>query len=485
MIRKLEDIVKNCKVLKISGDEDKLKGKVLFDSRKVEEGDLFIAVKGTIEDGHEYISSAIERGAAFIVCEEIPHPVKKGVTFIKVEDSSRALGMIAANFYKNPSDDLKVIGITGTNGKTTIASLLYEITMSLGYITGLFSTIKVKFNDIELPATHTTPDPVRLQSVFQEMLDKGVEYVFMEVSSHAIHQNRISGIKFSGGIFTNLSHDHLDYHGTFRDYLETKKRFFDELPSDAFALVNLDDRNGKVMVQNTQAKINTYSLRTMADFRAKVVESHFEGNLLSVNGEELWTRLPGLFNAYNCLAVYGTGILLGFNREELLMSISEQKSVEGRFEIIRSERGVTGIVDYAHTPDALANVLQTINEIRKRRRRLLTIIGAGGDRDRAKRPMMAKIAAEKSDRVILTSDNPRNEDPETIITDMKQGLDPVLIKKIISITGRDEAIKAACSFAEENDIILLAGKGHETYQEIKGQRHHFDDREKLRQYLKT
>ncbi len=485
MLRKLEDILRKCNVLEISGKADRLEGKVVFDSRKVEIGDLFVAVKGTVTDGHDYISSALEQGANFIVCEELPEPVSEEVTYVKVVNSAAALGIIASNFYGNPSKDLKVVGVTGTNGKTTIASLLYEITMSLGYMAGLFSTIKVRFNDKELPATHTTPDPVRLQSVFRQMLDDGVEYVFMEVSSHAIHQERISGIQFSGGIFTNLSHDHLDYHGTFKNYLEVKKKFFDELPEDAFALVNIDDRNGKVMVQNTKAKTSTYSLRTMADYRAKVVESHLEGNLLSVNGNELWTRLPGLFNAYNCLAVYGAGILLGFKKEELLMTISEQRSVEGRFEIIRSESGVTGIVDYAHTPDALANVLQTINEIRNGKRRLITIVGAGGDRDRTKRPLMARIAAEKSDRVILTSDNPRNEDPEKIIGDMKDGLDPVLMKKIISITSREEAIKTACSFAEEDDIILVAGKGHETYQEIKGKRHHFDDREKLRQYLKT
>ncbi|MFW5644707.1 MAG: UDP-N-acetylmuramoyl-L-alanyl-D-glutamate--2,6-diaminopimelate ligase [Bacteroidota bacterium] len=485
MLRKLEEILTNCKVLKISGNRDQLNGKIVFDSRRVEKGDLFVAIKGTIADGHDFVSSAIEKGADFIVCERLPDFVLEEVTYIVVDDSARTLGIMAANFYGNPSENLKVVGVTGTNGKTTVASLLYEMTLSLGYSAGLFSTLKVRFNDKELPASHTTPDPVRLHSVFREMLNRGVEYVFMEVSSHAIHQERISGIRFRGGVFTNLSHDHLDYHGTFKNYLETKKKFFDDLPATAFALVNLDDKNGKVMIQNTRADIHTYSFRTLANFRAKLIESHFEGNLLSVNGNEMWTRLPGLFNAYNCLAVYGTGVLLGFKQEEVLLSISEQKSVEGRFEIIRSERGTTGIVDYAHTPDALANVLQTINGIRNGKKRLITIIGAGGDRDRAKRPLMARIAAEKSDKVILTSDNPRNEDPEKIIEDMKEGLDPILMRKIISITSREEAIKTACSFAGTEDIILLAGKGHETYQEIKGKRHHFDDREKLKLYINT
>ncbi len=481
----LDNIIRSCKVLKISGEGEILQGKITFDSRKVEKGDLFVAVRGTLTDGHEYIRYAIDKGAEFIVCEEFSEEISEKITIIKVEDSSKALGIIASNFYGNPSGKMKVIGVTGTNGKTTIASLLYEVSTTLGYMAGLFSTIKVRFGSMVLPASHTTPDPVRLHSVFREMLDQGIEYVFMEVSSHAIDQNRIAGTVFSGGIFTNLTHDHLDYHGNFNNYLHAKKKFFDELPSTAFALVNYDDRNGKVMIQNTRARVFSYSLRSLADFRAKVIESHFEGTLLLVNGEELWTQLPGRFNAYNCLALYGAGFLLGFRKEELLLSISKQRSVEGRFEIINSEKGITGIVDYAHTPDALENVLKTINEIREGKGQLITIAGAGGNRDRSKRPVMAKIAASLSDRLILTSDNPRNEDPADIIADMMQDLDPVLKKKVISITIREEAIKTACSFACEGDIILLAGKGHETYQEIKGMRHHFDDRKKLREFLNT
>jgi UDP-N-acetylmuramoyl-L-alanyl-D-glutamate--2,6-diaminopimelate ligase len=449
----------------------------------VEKADLFVAVKGTISDGHEHIPSAIESGADFVVCEEIPEKDTEGVTIIQVKNSAKALGIISSNYYDNPSSELKVIGITGTNGKTTIASLLYEVSLSLGYMAGLFSTISVKFGDKQLASTHTTPDPVRLQSVFKEMLKSGVEYVFMEVSSHAIDQHRIAGIHFTGGVFTNITHDHLDYHGSFDNYLRAKKKFFDDLPSSAFALVNFDDKNGRVMIQNTSAKVSGFGLRSASEFRARVVESHLEGNLLSINGEEVWTRLPGRFNAYNCLALYGVGNLLGFNQDELLMAISEQHSVEGRFEIIQSDRGVTGIVDYAHTPDALENVIKTINEIRGGKRKLLTIIGAGGNRDKTKRPLMARIAAEGSDRVILTSDNPRNEDPAAIIEDMKTGLEKDLLKKVISITLREEAIRTACSFAGENDIILLAGKGHETYQEIMGTRYHFDDREKLREFI--
>ncbi|MGC9341410.1 MAG: UDP-N-acetylmuramoyl-L-alanyl-D-glutamate--2,6-diaminopimelate ligase [Bacteroidales bacterium] len=479
----LENILRSSGVLKISGRGKHLEGKVVFDSRKVEKGDLFVAVRGTATDGHSFIDTAIEKGASYIVCEEFPENLGPNITYIKVQNSARALGILASNYYGNPAKSLKVIGVTGTNGKTTIASLLYEVTLSLGYMAGLLSTIRVAFNQEIRPATHTTPDPVQLQSTLQDMLESGVEYVFMEVSSHAIHQERIAGIEFTGGIFTNLSHDHLDYHGDFRNYVNAKKKFFDELSPKAFALVNYDDKNGKVMIQNTRAKKYGYSLTGIADYRAKIIESHLEGNLLSVNGKELWTRLPGRFNVYNCLAIFGAGDLMGFQVDELLMALSEQRPVEGRFEIIISEKGVTAVVDYAHTPDALQNVLETIMQLRHDKKNLITITGAGGDRDRTKRPLMAKIAAEYSDKVILTSDNPRTEKPEAIIEDMKKGLDPVLERKIITIVSRDEAIRTACSFAGPEDIILVAGKGHETYQEIMGEKHHFDDREKLREYL--
>ena len=378
---------------------------------------------------------------------------------------------------------MKLVGVTGTNGKTTVATLLYKIANGLGFKAGLISTVTVRFNGHSRAATHTTPDPVQLQSVMREMADAGCEFVFMEVSSHAIHQKRIDGIHFRGGIFTNLTHDHLDYHVTFRDYLEAKKAFFDHLPSSAFALVNTDDRNGKVMVQNSRATVYTYAIRSMSDFHGKILESHFEGNLLEVNKHEFWTRLPGLFNAYNILAVYGAGIQLGFDELELMEQISLCTAVDGRFEIIRKDGGPTAIVDYAHTPDALENVLNTIRGIRKKNEQIITIVGAGGNRDKTKRPEMARIAAELSDRVILTSDNPRNEDPADIINDMKAGLSADLAKKVVIISDRDEAIRATCAFAMPSDIILLAGKGHETYQEIKGVKHHFDDREKLHQYL--
>lgn len=479
----LEKILRSSNVLKVKGVGSHLAGKIAFDSRKVEKGDLFVAVKGTLSDGHTFISKALEQGAEFIVCEVLPEILAPGATYIQVQNSARALGIISSNYYGNPSKSLKVIGVTGTNGKTTIASLLYEVTLSLGYLAGLLSTIKVIFGDQIRPATHTTPDPVQLQSTLQEMLECGVEYVFMEVSSHAIHQERIAGIEFTGGVFTNITHDHLDYHGDFKNYLNAKKKFFDDLSPKAFALVNYDDRNGKVMVQNTRAKKYGYGLTSPADYHARIIESHFEGNKLNINGRELWTRLPGKFNAYNCLAIYGAGELLGFQDDELLLSISEQRPVEGRFEIITSEKGITAIVDYAHTPDALQNVLETIRELRREKQSLITIVGAGGDRDRTKRPQMARIAAEFSDKVILTSDNPRSENPESIIEEMKKGLDAVQVRKVISIVSREEAIRAACSFAHPDDIILVAGKGHETYQEIMGVRYHFDDREKLREYL--
>ncbi len=469
--------------MEIRGEKKDLTGSVTFNSREAGQGDLFVAVRGSRTDGHQYISSATAQGAMLVVCEEFPGETTNDVCYIRVEDSHRALALIASNYYGNPSAELSLVGVTGTNGKTTVASVLCDVAAGLGYGAGLISTVGVRYDGHAHPATHTTPDPLQIQSVLREMADAGCEFVFMEVSSHAIDQKRIEGLTFRGGIFTNLSHDHLDYHKTFRNYLETKKSFFDHLPAEAFALTNVDDRNGKVMVQNCRASVYTYGLKGMADFRGKVLESHFEGNLLQVNHHELWTRLPGMFNAYNILAVFGAGILLGLDEQELTKQISLSRPVDGRFEIIGKEGGPTAIVDYAHTPDALENVLNTIREIRRKGERIVTIVGAGGNRDRTKRPEMARIAARLSDRVILTSDNPRDEDPLDIIGDMKKGLDSELVKKVVVISDRAEAIRATCAFAEKRDIILLAGKGHETYQEIKGVKHHFDDREQLRNCL--
>ncbi|HYW97108.1 MAG TPA: UDP-N-acetylmuramoyl-L-alanyl-D-glutamate--2,6-diaminopimelate ligase [Bacteroidales bacterium] len=482
-MRNIDDIVKGCHVTGIKGEKKTLTGRVLFDSREAGRGDLFVAVPGTKADGHDFIPSVVSRGVSHVVCEVFPEVLSDEVCYIQVEDSRRALALIASNYYDNPSSAVKLVGVTGTNGKTTVATLLYDIARGLGYKAGLLSTVNVRFDGKTRAATHTTPDPLQLQSVMREMADSGCEFVFMEVSSHTIHQRRIEGLLFRGGIFTNLTHDHLDYHKTFRDYLEAKKMFFDHLPASAFALVNTDDRNGRVMVQNTRASVHSYAMKSMADYRGKILESHFEGNLLQVNNSEFWTRLPGLFNAYNVLAVYGTGVLLGFDEQELMEQISLCMPVDGRFEIIRKEGGPTAVVDYAHTPDALENVLSTILGIRKKDQQVITIVGAGGNRDRTKRPEMARIAAELSDKVVLTSDNPRDEDPAGIIREMKDGLTPELGKKVITINDRDEAIRATCAFAGKNDIILVAGKGHETYQEIKGVRHHFDDREKLRNYL--
>ncbi len=482
-MKNIEDILIDCRIVSIKGANRNFRGKICFDSRKVESGDIFVAIRGTDSDGHEFIDAAIEKGADFIVCENFPVDIHENIVYIKTEDSHQALGFIASNYFGNPSSDLKLIGVTGTNGKTTIASLLFRITEGLGYMSGLLSTIHILYNGVELPASHTTPDPVQLQSVLRKMADAGCEYVFMEVSSHAIHQKRIAGLKFAGGVFTNITHDHLDYHKNFKNYINAKKMFFDELPEGSFALINSDDRNSEIMVQNTPANKFTYGLKSMAAYKGSILESHLEGNLMKINGREVWTRLPGNFNAYNILAIYGTGCLLGFNQEELIKQISVQKPVDGRFELVQSNRGITAIVDYAHTPDALKNVLETIKDLRKENQRVICVVGAGGNRDKTKRPLMASIAAELSDKVVLTSDNPRNEDPQEIIRDMLEGMEDTLLKKVITITNRDEALKATCAFAETGDIILVAGKGHETYQEILGVKHHFDDREKIREYL--
>jgi len=476
---KIEKILEGIEVLTVTGATDRLVEGIEFDSRKVVKDSLFVAVKGYSSDGHDFISSAITSGATAIICEKLPAAPDKNICWIKTSDSAKALGLAASNFYGNPSSSLKLVGVTGTNGKTTIASLLYRMFLQLGYKCGLFSTVCNYINEKELPATHTTPDPVQLNRLLSQMVEAGCDYAFMEVSSHSADQKRIAGLKFAGGIFTNLTHDHLDYHKTFENYLTAKKSFFDSLPSDAFALVNVDDRNGKVMLQNCRAKKFTFSVRGMADFRCSIIEQGFEGMELKIQGEEVWTRFIGDFNASNLLAVYAASELLGAAKKEVLTILSDLRSVAGRLEVIKSDSGITGIVDYAHTPDALLNVIDTINKIREGSVHLITVVGAGGDRDRTKRPKMAEISASGSDKVILTSDNPRTEDPEAILNDMEGGISPELRRKTLRISDRREAIRAAVMMANKGDVILVAGKGHETYQDIKGVKHHFDDREEL------
>ena len=480
---KIEEVLKRIDVVSVSGAKDRVISGVEFDSRKVKNGSLFVAVKGYKSDGHDYIGSAIESGASAIICEKLPENPEKGVTWIKTNDSARALGQAASNFFGNPSSSLKLVGVTGTNGKTTIATLLYRMFIRLGYKCGLFSTVCNYINEKELEATHTTPDPVQLNRLLSEMVSEGCDFAFMEVSSHSADQKRIAGLKFVGGIFTNLTHDHLDYHKTFDNYLAAKKSFFDSLSPDAFALVNVDDRNGRVMLQNCQARHYTFSVRRMADYRCNILEQGFEGMGLKMQGEEIWTRFIGDFNASNLLAVYAASELLGASQKEILTIISDLHPVSGRLEVIKSVGGISGIVDYAHTPDALLNVISTINKIREGGVQLITVVGAGGDRDRTKRPKMAAISAEGSTKIILTSDNPRTEDPETIIDEMEAGITPDLKKKVLRISNRHEAIKTAVMLANKGDVILIAGKGHETYQEIMGVRHHFDDREELRNAL--
>lgn len=482
---KLGKILNGIEVVSIKGDLKREIISVVFDSRKVEKNCLFVAVPGTKADGHDFIPAAIEAGAAAIICEKIPAGDNSSTTILKVENSSKALGITASNFYGNPSSLLKLVGVTGTNGKTTIATLLYRTFRRLGYKCGLFSTVCNYIEEKELPATHTTPDPVQLNLIMREMADSGCDYAFMEVSSHSVDQNRISGLEFAGGIFTNLTHDHLDYHKTFDNYLAAKKRFFDSLKPEAFALVNSDDRNGKVMLQNCRAKKFMFSTKGMADFRASVIEQRFEGMGLRIDGTEVWTRFIGDFNASNLLAVYAASVLLDAPKGEVLTILSDLHSVAGRLETVRTTGSITGIVDYAHTPDALLNVIDTINKIRQGGRQLITVVGAGGDRDTTKRPKMAFISASGSTRVILTSDNPRSEDPEKILDDMEAGITPDLKSKVLRITDRREAIRAAIMMASDGDVILVAGKGHETYQEIKGVKYHFDDREELSKALLT
>jgi len=478
----IEKILKGISVISISGDKLLRIENITFDSRNVDRGSLFVAVRGSKTDGHDYIVNAVNSGAVAIICETIPENPEKKVCWIKTTDSARALGEAASNFFGNPSSSLKLVGVTGTNGKTTIATLLYRMFSDLGYKCGLFSTVCNYIIGKELPATHTTPDPVQLNMIMAQMVEAGCEYAFMEVSSHSADQQRIAGLDFKGGIFTNLTHDHLDYHKTFDRYIAAKKSFFNNLPSEAFALVNADDKNGKVMLQNCNARQYTFSVRGMADFRCTLLEQSFEGMGLKIMGEEVWTRFIGDFNASNLLAVYAASELLGAERKEILAVLSNLNPVAGRLEVVRAS-GITGIVDYAHTPDALLNVIGTLNKIRENSVQLITVVGAGGDRDKTKRPKMAAISAEGSTKVILTSDNPRSEDPEMIINDMEAGITPDLKRKTIRITDRREAIKTAVMMARPGDVILVAGKGHETYQEVKGVKHHFDDREEIKKAL--
>jgi UDP-N-acetylmuramoyl-L-alanyl-D-glutamate--2,6-diaminopimelate ligase len=482
-MKKIEEVLKGITIISEKGSHDISVSGVEFDSRKVKKDSLFVAVKGYKTDGHDYIKSAVESGASAVICESMPEVTDGNVYWIKTDDSARALGVAASDFYGNPSSSLKLVGVTGTNGKTTIATLLYRMFRNLGYKCGLFSTVCNYINDKEIEATHTTPDPVQLNFLLSQMVEAGCDYAFMEVSSHAADQKRIAGLKFAGGIFTNLTHDHLDYHKTFDNYLAAKKSFFDSLPAEAFALVNVDDKNGRVMLQNCKASKHTFSVRSMADFRCNIVEQGFEGMALKIQGQEVWTRFIGDYNASNLLAVYGASSLLGASEKEILPLLSDLYPVAGRLEVLKSPGGISGIVDYAHTPDALQNVIDTINKIREGGVQLITVVGAGGDRDRTKRPKMAAIAAEGSTRVILTSDNPRTEDPEKIIDEMEAGITPDLKRKTLRMSDRHEAIRAAVMFAGKGDVILIAGKGHENYQEVMGVKHHFDDREELRNAL--
>ena len=480
---KLVEILKGIEVVSVSGTKNKVISGIEFDSRKVQKNSLFVAVKGYKTDGHNFISPALASGASAVICETLPENPEKTVCWIKTGDSAKALGLAASNFYGNPSSSLRLVGVTGTNGKTTIATLLYRMFIRLGYKCGLFSTVCNYINEKELDATHTTPDPVQLNRLLSEMVNEGCDYAFMEVSSHSADQKRIVGLNFEGAIFTNLTHDHLDYHKTFDNYLAAKKSFFDLLPANAFALVNADDRNGRVMLQNCKARHYTFSVRGMADYRCNIIEQSFGGMGLKIQGEEVWTRFIGDFNASNLLAVYSASELLGAAKKEILTVLSDLHPVPGRLEVIKSPGGISGIVDYAHTPDALLNVIDTINKIREGGVQLITVVGAGGDRDRTKRPKMAAISAEGSTKVILTSDNPRSEDQEKIIDEMEAGITPDLKRKILRITNRHEAIKTAVMLANRGDVILIAGKGHETYQEIMGVKNHFDDREELKNAL--
>ena len=481
---KLNEVLKNIHPIKIVGDAEVEITGVNIDSRRIKAGHLFIAMKGTQVDGHQFIAKAIELGAKSILCEDLPEPVT-GVTYVQVASTEDAAGKVATLFYGDPSRKLKLVGVTGTNGKTTIATLLYNMFRKFGHKVGLLSTVCNYVDDLPIPADHTTPDPIELNELLAKMVEAGCEYAFMECSSHAIHQKRIGGLKFAGGLFTNLTRDHLDYHKTFENYRNAKKAFFDGLPKDAFAITNADDKNGMVMVQNTKATVKTYSTRTLADFRARILECHFEGMYLEIDGREVGVQFIGKFNVSNILAVYGAAVMLGKRPEDILLVLSTLHSVSGRLEPIRSPEGFTAIVDYAHTPDALANVLNAIHEVLDGKGHVITVCGAGGNRDKGKRPLMAQEAVRQSDRVIITSDNPRFEEPQAIINDMLAGLNDQQLRKVISITDRKEAIRTACMMAKRGDVVLVAGKGHEDYQEIKGVKHHFDDKEVLHDIFKA
>lgn len=477
---KLKDIIQSIAVCETAGSMEKEITGIHMDSRCIEEGFLFVAVKGTQTDGHDYIDKAVEKGATAVVCETFPSHLIPEVTYIKTGNTEEGVGKLATAFYGNPTSKLDLIGVTGTNGKTTIATLLYNMFRSFGYKAGLISTVCNYIDGEAIPTEHTTPDPITLNSLLGRMADEGCKYVFMEVSSHSVTQKRIGGLTFAGGIFTNLTRDHLDYHKTFDNYLKAKKTFFDNLPKNAFALTNADDRNGIVMVQNTKANVSTYSLRTLCDFKGKVLEDGFEGMLMDINNREVNVQFIGRFNALNLLAVYGAACLLGKQPEEVLIALSTLRPVSGRFDALRSPKGYTAIVDYAHTPDALTNVLNAIHEVLNGRGSVITVVGAGGNRDKGKRPLMAQEAVKQSNKVVITSDNPRFEEPQDIINDMLTGLSKEEMKKVVSIADRKEAIRTACMLAQSGDIILVAGKGHENYQEIKGVKHHFDDKEVLK-----
>lgn len=479
----LKEILYKVAIEAVKGSTDISINKMDFDSRKIVANDVFVAIRGTVSDGHEFIEKAISLGAIAIVCDTFPDTTVDGITYIQVKDTNKALAFLAANFYGNPSQELKLVGVTGTNGKTTIASLLYQLFKKAGFKVGLLSTVKIMVDEIEYKATHTTPDSITINYYLAAMLEAGVEYCFMEVSSHGIHQKRTEGLFFTGGIFTNLSHDHLDYHTSFAEYRDVKKSFFDNLPKSAFALSNIDDKNGLVMLQNTSARKLTYALKSYSNYKAQILENQLSGLLLKINDNEVWVRLIGTFNAYNLLAIYGTAIELGMESLEVLRIMSELESVSGRFQYIISNENITAIVDYAHTPDALDNVLKTINDIRTKNEQLITVVGCGGDRDKTKRPIMANIASTLSDKVIITSDNPRTENPSAIIAEMEAGVEPQNYKKTISIEDRKQAIKTACQLAKPNDIILIAGKGHETYQEIQGVKYDFDDMQIVKELL--
>lgn len=475
----LSDILNGVDVLDILGNKEIEISEIVFDSRKVIENSLYIAIKGTLVDGHQYISSAIEKGAKAIVCEVLPEQKEEGIIYIKVENSSKVLGLLASNFYGNPSEKLTLVGITGTNGKTSVSTLLFDIFKKMGYSSVLISTVEYRIGDEVFPSTHTTPDIITLNKILSKAVEQGCQYAFMEVSSHGIHQGRIDGLNFRIAGFTNITHDHLDYHKTFLEYLNTKKRFFDELPQTAVAITNIDDKNGLVMLQNTKAKKKTYAVKTLADYHGKLLELDFNGMLLDFNGKEFWTTLTGKFNVYNLLLVFAIARELGFEENEILTVISQLKRVNGRFETLKSEGGIVFVVDYAHTPDALENILDSINDIRTKNERLITVFGCGGDRDKEKRPEMGKVATRKSTLAIITSDNPRTEEPMQIIKEIEAGVESQNFSKYITIPDRKEAIKMAIKFAEPKDIVLVAGKGHETYQEINGVRHHFDDKETI------